>query len=346
MTLDSEFTDFQQELDDMKNDADTKAALDRALKRLVKAQTKKVELVKAVYQAARDAAEAMPFPDAAKPAKDRRKRDAETAIVLLSDFQLGKITPSYSSEVCAERIERLAAKVREITDIQRSHHPVKACRVYLLGDIVEGELIFPGQSHLIDASLFHQVMIDGPRILGGFVQSMLEHFEEVKVVGVIGNHGYLGGRSRREMHPESNADAMAYEATRQRFSDPRLTWNPTITPGERAWYAVDEVGSKRWFLFHGDQVKGGALGFPWYGFGKKLGGWSNLYGFDYAASGHFHTPVRGLYGAGSIVHWGNGSTESDNTYAAENMAAASQPNQWLLFQSDERVTAEYNLDLS
>jgi hypothetical protein len=252
---------------------------------------------------------------------------------LLSDWQLGKKTPSYGSEVCARRIEELADRVCTVTDVQRSDHPVKDCRVYLLGDLVEGELIFPGQSHLIDASLFHQVMVDGPAILGQFVTRMLAHFETVTVVGVIGNHGAIGGRSRREMHPESNADAMMYEATRQRFNDKRLTWESTLQPGERAWYATDDVGDRRWFLFHGDQCRGGFAGFPWYAFGRRLNSWANLYGFDYAAAGHFHTPVRGLYAAGSVTHWGNGSTESDNTYAAENMAAAGTPCQWLLFQT-------------
>ena len=334
----SDLAEFAAELE-------TKEALDRALKQLAKAKARKEELVAAVYQAARDAAEAAPFPTVTVPAKTRRTKDSETAIVLLSDWQLGKVTPSYSSDVCATRIAQLAEKVRIVTDVQRSDHPVNECRVYLLGDLVEGELVFPGQAHLIDASLFHQVMVDGPAILGQFISDMLGYFDSVKVLGVIGNHGNLGGRARKDYHPESNADAMMYEATRMRFDQPTLDWKQTFIPGERAWYAKDQIGEQEWFLFHGDQIKGGQLGFPWYGFGKKLGGWSNLYGFDYAVSGHFHTPVRGLYGAGSIVHWGNGSTESDNTYAAENLAAAGTPNQWLLYQSQTRVTAEYNLDL-
>lgn len=334
------------DLESFAAESDSRAALDRALRALAKAKAKKEDLVAAVYQAARDAADAAPFPKVVAPTLSRKGRKiSETAIILLSDWQLGKVTPSYSSEVCAQRIEQLARKVRLVTDVQRSDHPVTECRVYLLGDLVEGELIFPGQSHLIDASLFHQVMIDGPYILGSFVTSMLSYFDKVKVIGVIGNHGSLGGRARRDYHPESNADAMMYEATRQRFQEPRLDWVSTVSPGERAWFAKDAVGNREWFLFHGDQIKGGQLGFPWYGFGKKLSGWVNLYGFDYAASGHFHTPVRGLYAAGSIVHWGNGSTESDNTYAAENMAAAGTPNQWLLFQSADRVTAEYNLHM-
>jgi hypothetical protein len=322
---------------------DSKAALNRALRALTKARASKDELVTAVHEAAMDACSALSFPPVPKPALTKSTRDAEIAVVELSDWQLAKRTVSYSSDVCEERIVRLGEKVVSLTDLQRSNHPVREVRVHLLGDLVEGELIFPGQAHLIDASLYAQVLVDGPRILGGFLRTLAASFEKVHVTGVIGNHGSLGGRARKDYHPESNADAMMYEVTRIALKDePRITWASNVTSGERLWYAVDVVGEHRFFLFHGDQVKGGSLGFPWYGFGKKLSGWSNLYDFDYAVSGHFHTPVRGLYAAGAVTHWGNGSTESDNTYAAENLAASGFPCQWLLFVHPKRgVTAEY-----
>jgi len=320
---------------------DLQKALDKALRDLDKAKRSKDEVVAAVYQAARDAASAVRYtkvPRTKRPAI--HSKNPETAAVLLSDWQLAKVTPSYSSDVCASRIEALADKVSQLTDVQRADHPVKECRVYLGGDIIEGEMIFPAQSHRIDASLFRQVMLDGPQILGDFLRRMLTIFDKVHVVGVIGNHGALGGRSRKEYHPESNADAMLYEVVRIMLeSESRLTWAPNFTEGERHWFAQDEVQGNKLFLFHGDQVKGGFAGFPWYGFGKKLLGWDRMYGFDYALSGHFHTPVRGYYNG--IVHWGNGSTESDNTYAAENLASAGEPCQWLLFFAENGIAAEY-----
>jgi hypothetical protein len=45
--------------------------------------------------------------------------------------------------------------------------------------------------------------------------------------------------------------------------------------------------------------------------------------------------------------WANGSTESTNTFAAETLAAQSDPSQWLLFVDprEGRVTASYGVDL-
>lgn len=335
------------DLKEYAENADVHKALSKALKKLDEAKRTKEELVEAVYQAARDAAAGVafaPVKNLAKPSKG--KGDPETAVVVLSDWQLGKTTPTYDSDVCAERIETLAHKVRRLTEIQRADHPVKDCRVYALGDFCEGELIFPGQAHRIDSSLFRQVMLDGPQIFGGFLREMLATFETVTVVGVIGNHGAIGGRSRREMHPESNADAMLYEATRLRLGEqPRLTWRQNHTPDERHWYAIDEVHGKRFMLVHGDQIRGGFGGFPFYGYAKKALGWySSVERFDYLLTGHWHTPTKMTLGPGIKV-WVNGSTESTNTYAQENLATSGSPSQWLLFVSDNGVAAEYEVRL-
>ena len=142
---------------------------------------------------------------------------------------------------------------------------------------------------------------------------------------------------------------MMYEATRLALGgESRIDWGPNMVPGERNWYAVDEVGSKGFFLFHGDQIKGGFAGFPWYGFGKKVMGWrmgAVAEPFDYALAGHFHTPTR--MHIGNVTLWVSGSTESHNTYAAEQLAAQGTPSQWLLFSHPENgVTAEYEVHLT
>ena len=317
---------------------DLRSAHVRTLRALGKAEASRDELVNAVYRAAMESATAMQLPSVPKPEPDKRKGASETAILLLSDWQLGKKTPTYDADVCAERIELLAKKVEKLVEIQRAAHPVRELRIYLLGDLVEGEDIFPGQAHLITGSTYFQ-LFRGAEILAGLVRRMAATFEKVKVVGVIGNHGRLGRKGT--FHPESNVDAMMYRVASMLVSeDKRIEWVETLAKGERAWYATDKVYDKTWFLFHGDQVGGGFAGFPWYGFGKKLQGWNmSVARFDYSASGHFHTPVR-MYLNG-ITHWGGGSTESTNTYAQETLAAAGEPCQYLLFQHPEGVTAEY-----
>lgn len=334
-----------EELRTLTDTDELRAANRRLMVRLERAQARKDELVAAVYQAARDAAGTMTIPRIPKPAPDRRKGEPEVAIMLLADWQLGKVTPEYSSEVAAERIARYAEKVAKLIELQRSHHPVREARIYLLGDLVEGEEIFPGQAHRIDASLYAQ-LFDGAEILAKLVRAVAAVVPSVRVIGCIGNHGALGGPIRRSYHPETNADAMLMNVARMLVrEEPRVEWPETLVAGERAWYATDEVLGKRWFLFHGDQVKSASFGIPWYGFNKRLLGWAtSVTPFDYSASGHWHVPVRMQVNA--ITHWGAGSTESANTFAQEFLASGGQrPSQWLLFQNGDGVTAEYQVRL-
>ena len=116
--------------------------------------------------------------------------------------------------------------------------------------------------------------------------------------------------------------------------------------GERGWYAIDIVGNYRCLLFHGDQIRGGFAGMPWYGFYKKVLGWRQVLGpFNDVAAGHWHQPAN--FPLNDVIVRVNGSTESDNTYAVENLSAAGRPCQWLYFVEPERgrVTAEYRVYL-
>jgi hypothetical protein len=127
----------------------------------------------------------------------------------------------------------------------------------------------------------------------------------------------------------------------------RLTWHMTDPEGERDWYIVAEVGTYRTLCVHGDQFRGTA-GLPWYSIQKKVGGWAlgalpDL--FQDVDHGHFHTPNRMTLNRVTVRC--NGSTESHNTYAQEQLAAVGSPTQGLRYIDPEagRVTAEYLVHL-
>ena len=303
------------------------------------------EYVEAVYRAVNDAASSIVIPAPRQPKADPREATEEVAVAVLSDWQLGKRTPSYDSAVCAERIDRFADKVISLTAIQRKDHPVRELRVHILGDIVEGEQIFPGQAHLIDSSLFEQTTESGPTILISFLTRMLAHFDRVHVVAVIGNHGRIGRKG--DFNPQTNGDRMVYRNT-QRILDgrpgfERLTWDIPSIPNERAWYAISRIGNYSALLIHGDQFRGTA-GIPWYGLQKKAGGWALGAideSFDDVDFGHFHQPTRVTLN--NVTARCSGSPESHNDFAAEQLAAVGRPSQGLRFVHPDKgiVTAEY-----
>lgn len=141
----------------------------RLLKQLEKAKNKKSDMIDAVYQAVSTNLRTWDKPKIPKPKLHKKTKNEEIAVAVLSDVQLAKVTPDYNTQVAEERVVEYAKKIVELTNVQRSAHPVNKCVVLAAGDIVEGELIFPGQTHLIDASLYNQVTIDGPRILTKFL---------------------------------------------------------------------------------------------------------------------------------------------------------------------------------
>lgn len=322
-------------------------AFNRKSRELDRIKHQRGDIIDAIYQASKDAHIGFRVEPIDPPPKDKRQKTSEVAAICLSDWQLGKRTPDYNMKVCEQRVRKLAQKVIELTNIQRAHHPVKELRIWCIGDIVESEQIFPGQVHEIEGSVFKQ-SVTAKKILADFITTMLANFDKVHVVGVIGNHGSLGTRARREFNPNTNWDRVVYDSTRDLFrNEKRVTWVIPEDEERRAWYAVDKVGDKGVLLFHGDQVRGGFAGMPFYGFFKKVLGWgvgAIPEHFDYAIAGHWHTPTFLTLNTKQV--WVNGSTESSNPYAQEQLAAVGFPSQQLLFFHPRRgVTAEYKVRL-
>jgi len=302
------------------------------------------EVVKAAYAAAYDAFCSFELPKVKAPSiKKIKDKLPETAVAVFADWQLGKITPTYDSSVLENRIEEYTDKLLEITEIQRMDHNVNDLHVWLLGDIVEGEEIFPGQSHLIDSGLYRQVGINGPRILSRFLTTALENFEHVHVTGVIGNHGAVGGRAKKQHDPETNMDRLLYKIVELMFSNnDRITFNIPDGKGERNWYAVDTIGSYSSLLIHGDQLPAPT---SYYGYYKKVMGWKDgavPEHFDDVFMGHYHQQFKMTIG--STLLRISGSPESNNTYAQEYFSSMSRPCQHLMYIHPENgITSEYSI---
>lgn len=304
----------------------------------------KDEAVISVYQAAFDAFSNFELPKIKSPTiKSNKHNTPETAVAVFADWQMGKITPTYNTEVLEKRIELYTEKLLEITEIQRLHHNVDNLHVWLLGDIVEGEEIFAGQSHLIDSGLYRQVGINGPRILSKFLMTALENFKTVHVTGIIGNHGAVGGKMRKSHDPETNMDRLLYKILELMFvKEDRISFNIPDGKGERNWYAVDNIGNYSSLLIHGDQLPAPA---QYYGYFKKVMGWKDgaiPQHFDDVFMGHYHQQFKMTIGS-SILRV-SGSPESSNTYAQEYFSSMSRPCQHLMFVHPEHgITSEYSV---
>lgn len=342
--------DLSDELDAIDPlEEDTKQALNRALRQLARAKAKTEEIVEAVYRAVDDNLKALTFAPVNRPKADRRRSDDETAIITFSDLQLGQVTSSYNSEIAEQRVQQYADKIIRLTELQRASHPVRHAKLYLLGDLIEGELIVPSHPHQVDSSVYAQVALNGPRILTDFCRRLLEIFEHVDITSVPGNHGDVGGAARKQYNPETNFDRMLSTIVRHIFEasgEKRLTWKIPDGYGRSSWYAVDYVGDTGFLLWHGHQARrtSSSSHLPFY---KLVLGWQAgaiPERFTYSICGHHHTPTMLTIGRGA--HFINGTFASDSEYAVERLASNSRPAQWLLFARPDRgVTASYLVTL-
>lgn len=320
-------------------------------RKLSQLRSSKAEYVAAVYEAASSAISGLEIAEPVRPTFDTGPFDheqgkEEIAFPLVSDLQLAKVTPEYSSEIAEERMEQYAEKIVRLTDIQRKDHPVKHAVVPVLGDIIEGIEIFPGQQWLVDAGLYRQIMVDGPRIMTNFFQTLLTTFETIEVVWVIGNHGRIGRKGTFD--PETNGDRMLGKLLQMMFANhERIQFTVPDGHGERNWYAIAKAGNYSALCLHGDQIRGHS-GIPWYGFQKKINSWAAgaiPEQFKDVFMGHFHQGA--LVPLNKRDVYVNGSTESYNTFAQEQLAAMSDPSQWLLYVDPTKgvVTSQYKVRL-
>jgi hypothetical protein len=334
--------DLEPPAEDSEETKALRAALRRAQRAVIEAKDRNRQLVEVTQEAAYDAMLALGgVKNVTPPAKDKRKGSEEVALWVMGDWQGSKVTPSYDTEVMFRRVMQFAEKAVTITDIQRSHHPVRQATIAFTGDMVEGLWNYPTASWEVDSTLFEQY-VNVSRLLVDVVRIALANYEHVTVVPEWGNHGRIGSK-RDNVVRNDNVDRMCYELARQLLQgEKRLTWQECPEDVQRL-----EIGNYRALVLHGDEV--GRNGFASPGaLVTHVAKWqSGSYPWQFrdAYIGHYHTHAEFALpnGLGSVYQ--TGSTESENRYAGVMLASSATPSQRLHFIDPDkgRVTAAYKV---
>lgn len=288
-----------------------------------------------------------PSYDVPEPPPRKPGAPEEIAVLHLSDLQIGKTTATYDSAIAHKRLQIVGQKAVEIIGLRQKNANIKELHLLSGGDIIEGERIFPTQAHEIDQSLIRQACFAAPAAIIAVMRALMPMVETIHFHGVRGNHG----RDDHGAAVETNWDTVVNIVTQQMGAPfgKRVTWDIAVED----WKCSFNTYGWRHLLCHGHQIRG-MLGFPWYGFGKKVGGWyQTVEPFDYVWTGHFHTSA--MFDINRITVLSNGTTESDNQYALESLAAGGSPKQRLAFFNkdyglisdnqlflDKRVPARYS----
>jgi len=260
----------------------------------------------------------------------------EVANLMLTDHQIGaKVEPSDTSGITTysfgeyqTRLERLLARMKSIIDHQRtSKRKIRKLVIWLLGDIVEGTDIFPGQAFMVDLGMMGQVMM-GSDLLAQFIAYCSRFFEEVVVVCVDGNHGRIGRRG--QYRAIDNFDRFCYNFLAFRLADHKNV---------RVWVAEGHIAIMEQFDFtflatHGDEF-GSTNGVPAASMARVLKNYTSLTGLDIDVALHGHHSVPTTI----EVNWAEsimcGSMEGGTDLSVNKMQSAACPSQTLFFVHPE-----------
>ena len=123
---------------------------------------------------------------------------------VIGDIHSGKQTPRFNMQDCRERLAQLPELARaehgKLTAFDR-------IRIELVGDLIEGECIYPGQAAYNEAPTLPQMAV----VQAGLRDALVGYHRlaprvPIEVFNTIGNHGKHGGA---EAHHSSNFDALA-----------------------------------------------------------------------------------------------------------------------------------------
>jgi len=238
--------------------------------------------------------QALPTYERVTPKKPKGKHDPLEAVLILTDAHSEEFVSaaemeglaSHNWETHESRMRQVADKTIELTNILRHSSGVPECTVYLLGDWFLGQ-IHPDE--LAGASMpLPKALPMAGRTLADTLLHIAAHFDRVRVVGVVGNHGRTTRKPVFKMTADRNWDMAVYMIA-QAFSEraENITW--TLP---QSIMHVDEIMGWKNLLTHGNVVNI-THRTPYFGiedsFQKQH---SSRRGtdkdFDYAYMGHFH----------------------------------------------------------
>jgi hypothetical protein len=283
-------------------------------------------------QALTDAVEAR-TPTYKPKAHKRTTHDEHEFVLLWSDLHAGEVVSeeetnsinSYDWKTMLNRHERLREGLLSYAD--NRPYPVRKLHILALGDMLSGdihdELVETNEMPLAEATV--QLGLDGAEWLA----SLGEHFEEIEMTGVVGNHP----RAKRKPQAKrafDNADWIAYHTMRLALrKHERISFQ---VPKASAWPVVV---AKRWRLLalHGDGIRSTMPGVPWGGVMRRVNALQSQYSqagqpIDCYCLGHFHSLNLVESNAGRIAM--NGSVKGVDEYSLRAFGGGRGPQQLLL----------------
>ena len=187
-----------------------------------------------------------------------KKKSPRQAVLLLSDWQVGKLENGIGVKVMQEqRLPRILNATRHIVEhFRASGYPLDDLHVQFIGDMIEGCYIYGGQNvtGLDKTSNTHRItrqIAHAAQMQANVVADIASYVRYVFVHSVPGNHGRPNGRNDFA-DPEDNFDTLAAEWAEDKTHNLKnVVWDITEN-----WWGGFNLWNQQLVALHGDQWNG------------------------------------------------------------------------------------------
>ena len=235
---------------------------------------------------------------------------------------------SYSSDVA---VDRISDHVDQSIHRARERGDVEHVEYVLMGDIVDGEDIYPNHNLSLRDTLQEQIRIATGTLLDQ-IKKLSDEFETVGVRCIGGNHGRISKNST------SNADSILYDFLDVAVSNDDSLDNVMFQKSTNGQYVNFDVRGHTFHVRHGQD----SLSHIGTSSGKRRWlEWKDVYRFDVGLRGHYHTVKREPVGRGVPI-FQTGSPCPPSLFA-ESLGESGVPSGMYLFVTDDVVDEEMRM---
>ena len=275
-----------------------------------------------------------PLAHTPKPKKSDT-RTVESAVLLLSDLHAGEVVDKdemggvgeFNWSILESRLSFVFETTRKYLLENMSNHHFDTLHIQMLGDMVSGQI----HEELLKTEQFtvFEYVVGLANLLAQAILYLAPHFPNIKVTGVVGNHGRLTKKPAFKQAAIRNFDYLTYIMCRN-FVLERTDNVEFVLP--KSFFAETDIEGWNCLAYHGDGIRS-YLGLPFYGLTRAVNEWQDIMVaqgkmFSYMFLGHFHRPAT--LSNINVETFLNGSLIGANEFSLKAVRGGHRPRQWLL----------------
>lgn len=233
----------------------------RALRSAIRERDEELETVRKrlrVYESI-EAADPAP-PKWLVPPKKKQAKHCAIPSLLLTDIHYGeKIEPTeiggvncYDTRIAEQRVRRAAEGAVKMCRDYLSGVEYDGLQLMLGGDLLSGDIHEELRETNVESTT--ESVVGVLEIIVAAIRLLADHFGQVHIAAVVGNHGRTTRKPRAKKRAQDNYDSMVYQlVARELRQDSRVTMQ--VATASDIHFSVYNT---RYCLTHGDQFRGGS----------------------------------------------------------------------------------------